>query len=55
MLLLEGAALDHDALYETSWQGRGPWPEADAWTEVRRFAVFDGLSLGWGNRGAGQG
>lgn len=54
-VLLDGVVCEHDALFEASWQGRGRWPEAEAWTEVRRFAVFDGLLLGWGNRGPGQG
>ncbi len=50
-LLLDGVVCEHDALFEASWYGRGGWPDADAWTEVRRFAVFDGLSLGLRRRG----
>lgn len=40
-LTLDGEALDHDALYEASWRGKGSWPVADDWNEVTAFAIFN--------------
>lgn len=44
-LKLDGEAVDHDALFEASWHGKGSWPAPDLWQEVARFAIFDHLRL----------
>ena len=45
VLMLDGEAVDHDALFEASWHPKGSWPSADDWKEVARFSIFDVLSL----------
>ena len=43
---LDGQPVPHDALFETSWHGRGSWPPEEAWEEVERFAIFGGARPG---------
>jgi hypothetical protein len=43
-VMLDGEALKHDALFETSWRGRRRWPTADDWKEVTDFSIFSVLS-----------
>ncbi|MFL0671301.1 MAG: hypothetical protein ACJLS3_07730 [Erythrobacter sp.] len=37
---LDGELLAPEALYETSWSGRGAWPDEAAWVEVERHTIF---------------
>lgn len=42
LVTLDGERLDHEALYETSWSGRGAWPASEDWLEVDSFSIFLG-------------
>ena len=45
LLMLDGEAVDHEALFEASWRRKGSWPSADHWKEVASFSIFDGMSV----------
>jgi hypothetical protein len=38
---LDGAPLEHGALFEANWRGRRIWPAADDWEEVTDFSIFN--------------
>ena len=42
-VMLDGEALEHDALFEASWRGKRSWPAADRWEEVADFSIFNVL------------